>query len=225
MARYSTDFTVFAVATLGVALYLATRRQAAPLRSATPGNALDLEELVVTAARLPAPAGDLDEITVTATRLPETTLSRAVDAVTSAAGAVVDAIKGVFVPRGIRNHNPGNLERTGTAWKGMATAQTDPRFIVFSEPKWGVRALGRVLKTYESRGLTTVRAIVNRWAPPTENNTSAYVTSVARALGVAPDATISVTERLPQLAAAIIRHENGINPYSAADLAEWVRLA
>lgn len=198
-----------------------SRRRALPAAA----TRQELEPLEVTAARMPEAGEPLEEIIVTATRLPATPITRAVDAVAAVVSEVVNVVKSAVVPRGIRNNNPGNLERTGIAWKGMSPQQGDPRFIVFSEPKWGVRALARVLKTYEGRGLDTVRAIVNRWAPPTENNTSAYVAAVARALGVSPDARIDVTARLPELAGAIIRHENGVNPYSAADVAEWVRLA
>lgn len=207
----------------GGALVVLSRRQGAPV--AADADAGDLEEIRVTAQRLPTAEQPLEEIVVTASRLPETWVTKTTDAIASAAGQVWDMVKNAALPRGIRNNNPGNLERTGTKWKGMAAQQSDPRFIVFEAPSWGVRALGRVLKTYESRGLDTVRAIVNRWAPPIENNTSAYVTAVARALGVSPDQRISVDARLAELAAAIIKHENGQQPYSPADIAAWVRLA
>jgi hypothetical protein len=212
------------VALLGAYLVARRRPLTAPGGVSAP-NDIDLEPLTITAQRLPDPSQPLEEIVITASRVPDTWAARAAEVVTAAVSEVVDVVKSAFVPRGIRNKNPGNLERTGVQWKGMSEIQTDPRFIVFREPKWGVRALARVLKTYEGRGLDTVRAIVNRWAPPVENDTSAYVTAVARALGVSPDARINVSERLPQLAAAIIKHENGVNPYSAADLAAWVKLA
>lgn len=204
--------------------YLALARRQGALAGGSSSNATDLEDIYVTAQRMPdyADAGDgLEEITVTASRLPVTPLTRVTDAVAEA----VEVVKSVFRARGLRNNNPGNIERNGIAWKGMAQDQSDPRFVVFTHPSYGVRALGRILQTYERRGLKTVRDIIARWAPSTENNTDAYAAAVARALKVAPGERIDVTARLPELAAAITAHENGSNPYSAADMAQWVRMA
>src|ERR1019366_8503153 len=92
--------------------------------------------------------------------------------------------------RGERNCNPGNLDKVGTLWQGMAQDQsTDSRFVVFLDPLWGIRALAKVLLTYYRKdGLTTVRAIIDKWAPPVENNDIAYMNDVAGHLGVGQDA-------------------------------------
>lgn len=144
------------------------------------------------------------------------------EGVGNAAGAVADLVLG---PRGIRNHNPGNIRRTSDAWQGMAPVQTDAAFVQFLAPEYGIRALAKVLVNYSSRGLRTVRQIIGTWAPPNENDTGAYVAQVARALGVGPDDPIDVRARLPQLVPAIIRHENGQQPYPAEVIAEGIRRA
>lgn len=128
-------------------------------------------------------------------------------------------------PRGIRNNNPGNIERTGTKWQGMAPQQTDSRFIVFESPHWGIRALARTLRTYRnSYGLNTVRGMINRWAPPVENNTDSYVRSVAAAVGVSPDQPLAFDAgQLRRLVAAIIQHENGEQPYSDSQLDDGIQ--
>lgn len=117
------------------------------------------------------------------------------------------------MPRGIRNNNPGNIDRNATSWQGMADDQSsDPRFVVFADPIWGIRALARVLITYQDHhDLHTVAGIINRWAPPVENDTGAYARAVARALGVEVDDPIDVHQyrHLEPLVQAIIRHENG----------------
>jgi len=123
------------------------------------------------------------------------------------------------VPRGIRNHNPGNIERDGTRWQGMAPVQGDARFVVFSEAKWGLRAIARILITYQDRRragdgsrIDTVRKFISRWAPPAENDTDAYARMVARALGVGPDdAGVDVYDfdTMRGLVGAIVRYENG----------------
>lgn len=129
-------------------------------------------------------------------------------------------------PRGIRNNNPGNLEKNGIDWQGLSSTQTDPRFYQFQSPIFGIRALARVLKTYQSRhGINTVRGVIERWAPPFENNTDSYVSHVASVLGVLPDEPINVEAYLMPLAEAIIVHENGQNPYSMELIEKGVSLA
>ena len=131
-------------------------------------------------------------------------------------------------PRGIRNNNPGNIEK-GDNWRGLSRDQSsDPRFAVFNAPVWGIRAIARLLKNYGSRyGINTVRGVIDRWAPPHENNTGAYVNAVATRVGVSPDSRISLSHpaTLQRLIPAIIQHENGQQPYSMALIAEAISLA
>jgi hypothetical protein len=145
-------------------------------------------------------------------------------------------------PRGIRNFNPGNIRHTkGTRWQGMAHTQTDSQFVQYQNPRWGIRAIARVLITYQDKrmaadgsAIDTVRDIIQRWAPATENNTDAYATHVARALGLDPDQApldIYHFHTLRTLVTAIIRHENGPGPmpgghwYGDTLIAEGLTLA
>ena len=124
------------------------------------------------------------------------------------------------LPRGIRNHNPGNIRRTNTIWRGMVPDQSgDAEFVVFLEPLWGLRALGRVLRTYyDLYHCRSVATILRRYAPPTENKTDAYIAAVAKTLNVASDAELPRTsETWVRLMQAIVRHENGLGDvYSPA---------
>jgi hypothetical protein len=120
-------------------------------------------------------------------------------------------------PRGIRNRNPGNIRRSRDRWKGLAPAQTDSAFFVFEAPVWGIRAMAVILRNYRKRhGLKTLSQIIRRWAPPQENDTAAYVAAVAKALRLHPRREIDLQDRtiLRGLIAAIIRHENGTQPYA-----------
>lgn len=128
-------------------------------------------------------------------------------------------------PRGIRNHNPGNLRRNGVAWQGLAREQTDREFYQFQSPFWGLRAMARVLVTYRARGEDTVREIVSRYAPPSENNTGAYVAAVSNSAGVGADQRIPSPAHWLAVMTAMIRHENGQQPYSAAEIQEAARAA
>lgn len=129
--------------------------------------------------------------------------------------------------RGLRNKNPGNIEDNGTAWQGLDSPRNDGRFLRFASDEYGIRALARTLMTYNAKhGLRTVRAIINRWAPSTENNTSSYIASVSAALGVLPDSPLVLTDAvLLQLVGAIVKHENGVNPYSDELILQGIRMA
>ncbi|MDK3025562.1 structural protein P5 [Cupriavidus taiwanensis] len=140
-------------------------------------------------------------------------------------------------PRGIRNNNPGNI-RWGDGWQGLVAPhmRTDKSFCQFTEPSYGIRAICKILLNYGSKtgqpgvgapGIDTVREIISRWAPPNENDTEAYIASVARALDVHPNAHIDVTEPriMRGLVVSIIRHENGQQPYSPALIDNAMRMA
>jgi len=127
-------------------------------------------------------------------------------------------------PRGIRNNNPGNIERTGDAWRGMSADQgADERFVVFDAPVWGLRAMARILRKYIHGGSDTIREIVGRWAPVNENDAGAYIAHVAQLMGVSPDTPISDAMLVP-LMQAITQHENGIQPYAVAMFDDAVTL-
>lgn len=140
---------------------------------------------------------------------------------------IVEPVKSVVSGvRGLRNNNPGNIERTRDRWRGMAADQSsDPRFVVFDSPVWGLRALARILRKYNSSGLTTVQAMISKWAPSTENDTSAYAAAVSRELGVSPTQPLMLTDdTMARLMAAIVRHENGQQPYGSELFAQAIQL-
>lgn len=129
--------------------------------------------------------------------------------------------------RGIRNNNPGNLEYSKkNPWEGQTG--DDGRFAKFETPEHGIRALGRNLLSYQRQGIDTVSDIINRWAPPSDNNnTDAYIQAVCAQLGVTADQQLDASnpDTLKALCAAIIQHENGSQPYSDQQLATGVSAA
>lgn len=123
--------------------------------------------------------------------------------------------------RGIRLRNPGNLERTRTVWDGEIRPGADDRFCEFESMVMGCRAIIKTLVTYHKKyHCTSVRQIITRWAPPTENNTAAYMKHVASAIGKDIDETIPFdldpTYYLA-IAKVIARHENGIDAMTIND--------
>lgn len=131
--------------------------------------------------------------------------------------------------RGIRNNNPGNI-RWGDDWQGLVpkSERTDKSFCQFTAPEYGIRAMIIILRNYEKKhGLNTARKIINRWAPPVENDTEAYINSVAKQVGVDADKVIDVTDSrvMIPLLEAIITHENGSQPYDFETFVKAIDLA
>lgn len=125
--------------------------------------------------------------------------------------------------RGVRNNNPGNIEKSRDRWKGLATDQPDARFFTFSEPEWGIRAMSRILINYQKKyDRNTIREVIERWAPDVENNTEAYINAVSRETGFTPDQELDLRrfDHLFPVVKAIIRHENGYAPYTDAQIRE-----
>lgn len=131
-------------------------------------------------------------------------------------------------PLGIRSNNPGNLRPETDKWKGAINQTCTAKagcYLVFQSYEWGIRAIYRNLMTYRNNyGIKTVRGIITRWAPPKDNNMSgAYIASVAKALNVSPDTVLAPTQ-YPSLVKAIIKHENGIQPYTDAQIQFGINL-
>ena len=80
------------------------------------------------------------------------------------------------ITRGIRNNNPFNIRRSGTRWQGKLYSGNDKSFEVFTSMDYGIRAGILILRTYVCvHKLTSVKDIINRFAPESENDTVAYV--------------------------------------------------
>ena len=130
--------------------------------------------------------------------------------------------------RGTRNNNPLNLRHSADQWQGARKEQTDKSFVQFENMAYGYRAAWKTLDSYwkhfkRLRQPFTVRAIISRWAPPSENDTEAYIRTVLRltSLGgkenlMQPSRGVD-TERLVRLIQAMTTVECGI-PYKEVDL-------
>ena len=117
-------------------------------------------------------------------------------------------------PRGIRNNNPGNIKH-GDTWEGEIKS-TDRTFEQFKDAEHGIRAIGVLLRTYNTKyNLDTIDGIISRWAPKSENQTQNYINFVSKQLGVRPTTKLNLFNRgqiynrtaLKALVNAIIRME------------------
>ena len=107
-------------------------------------------------------------------------------------------------PLSIQNNNPGNLRLAGQP--GATEGQGG--FAAFPSPGQGLRALTRqVVLDTQTRGMN-LEDFLNKYAPPSENQTSKYIAFVERQTGL--DAKGKVPEsKIPQLVRAIVRMEGG----------------
>ena len=132
-----------------------------------------------------------------------------------------------FIPRGIRNNNPGNIKKNNVDWDGLSEEQTDNTFFQFTDPIYGIRALTKILLTYRHKyDLKNVWAIINRYAPPSENDTEAYKNFVTQKTGLnmLEEIDNSVEAYLP-VVKAIILMENGEQPYDDEIILQGMNLA
>ena len=119
-----------------------------------------------------------------------------------------------FLPRGLRNNNPGNLRIGKEAFLGEIKPSQDSAFRQFKSMAYGYRALFVNLAGYLGRGLNTIDKIINTWAPATENHTSSYISAVCRNTGIDRNKVLtdSSGDEYIKIAAAISYVENGTKP-------------
>lgn len=99
-----------------------------------------------------------------------------------------------IISRGIRNNNPLNI-RVGNNWQGEVENPSDKEFEQFISLEMGLRAGFIIIRRYiEKYSCKTIKRIIERWAPPSENDTKAYISIVARHAGVDPNRQLSFEE-------------------------------
>ena len=111
-------------------------------------------------------------------------------------------------------------------YDGEVVPSRDAEFKEFCSMAYGYRAIFVLLDTYRRRyRLTTIRQMLNRYAPPEENFTEGYVRFVANRSGIAADEPVDTrSERdMVPIVAAISEIENGVKP-SMEELHEGWRL-
>ena len=127
------------------------------------------------------------------------------------------------LPRGYRNNNPLNIDyNVRNQWKGQLGIEPESpkykqRFALFSSMPYGYRAALVLMRNYISKyGCNTVEKIINRWAPPSENNTLAYIKHVCDYSGLTPDTVVARNDKdtLTKMAYAMSIIENGNTEYT-----------
>ena len=126
--------------------------------------------------------------------------------------------------RGLRNCTPGNIRHSRSAFVGEVRPSRDAAFKQFESMAYGYRAMFVLLDSYRRRyGLSNIRAMISRWAPPVENHTEAYIRLVAERSGIDDSTTLdtrSERDMIP-VVAAMSEVENGVKAAMADVEAGW----
>lgn len=129
-------------------------------------------------------------------------------------------------PRGLRNNNPGNI-RDSDNWQGEIGVDA-AGFTIFKDCSWGLRALAIDLSTKIRTGYNTIRKIITRYAPPNENDTEAYISSVVGYTGMGSNTELTAdANTLARLMRAIMNVELGAsfsNMLTASDINEGISM-
>lgn len=116
--------------------------------------------------------------------------------------------------RADRNFNPLNLRTKGNAGRdsGGFAKYTD------EESGWG--AARRQLSLYYTRDkLDAISGIINKWAPPSENDTKSYIAQVSKAMGIGENDKLNLSDPaiMAKLSSYMARHEGYSNWKSGLD--------
>jgi hypothetical protein len=112
---------------------------------------------------------------------------------------LIAAEEGYGIPGAIptTHNNPGDLRHSPHSFH---TADAPNAIGQIDNPTDGWNDLVEELDRYVGRGLTVEQSIYD-WAPPTENNSAAYLTYVLNGLGCTADTLLSDAIQIPGIGA------------------------
>lgn len=105
------------------------------------------------------------------------------------------------LPRGVRNCNPGNIRmppkklEDKDKFEGEIRPSKDKSFRTFVKMAYGYRAMHYLLRKYKNKySLNTLEQMINRWAPPSDNNkTEVYIDFVCDRTGIGRKEIVDVS--------------------------------
>ena len=116
------------------------------------------------------------------------------------------------MPRGILNNNPCNIRKSTDKFQGEVQPSQDKDFKQFETMAYGYRAAFRVIRTYiNNYKCDTIRKIISRWAPKSENYTENYIRVVSERSGIPENDIVYPDNRemMVRIVAAMSYVENG----------------
>ncbi len=125
--------------------------------------------------------------------------------------------------RNVRNNNPLNIKK-GADWVGLSAIQNDTVFAQFKAAKYGFRAAYIILLQYLEREDNTIQSIISKWAPSSENHTSAYIDYIAQKTELSPGTELLPTD-LSLLMYHMANYEGAQGVFSYAQIHNGIALA
>ena len=123
--------------------------------------------------------------------------------------------------------NPANIRLNSQSFVGELKPSSDRSFKQFKSMVYGVRALMRILLTYQNKyHCDTVAKIITRYAPSIENNTSAYISFVCKHMHTEPNTILrlDIQPDLFSLVEAICEFESGYFPIKSILIDAFLKL-
>jgi hypothetical protein len=120
------------------------------------------------------------------------------------------------LPIGLRLNNPTNLRPLprGQLWRGQSGVESG--FCRFWTPEDGLRAGALNLRNQKVlHRIDTIRALISKYAPPSENDTESYIRAMCTYTGFGDSEVIDLqdADTLLLFLRGVIRHEQGRQPF------------
>lgn len=112
---------------------------------------------------------------------------------------------------GYKNNNYTNIKASDlNKWKGETTKSGD-KFESFQNPVYGMRAFYVLMDNYIKDGHNTIEKVVSRFAPPSENDTSTYISQVEQMTGIDRDSILDFDDKneMALIGKAFVKKEIG----------------
>lgn len=126
--------------------------------------------------------------------------------------------------RGYRNCNPLNIRHNKDLFRGEVRPSKDSAFKQFESIEYGYRAAFRMLDSYRRlHGCRYLSDFIDRWAPPSENNTRRYIETVAARAKLSDVSLVDTLDEsvMCRIVAAMSFVENGIEADSGQVKRGW----
>ena len=127
----------------------------------------------------------------------------------------------------MRNNNLLNIRISTDKFQGEVQPSQDKEFKQFETATYGYRAAFRILRTYiNNYKCDTIRKIVSRWAPKSENHTENYIRVVSERSGIPANDPVYADSRemMIRIVAAMSFVENGVEAKMSDVIQGWEML-
>lgn len=107
----------------------------------------------------------------------------------------------------IAKNNIFNI-RKSSRYQWLGSDGQNKGFVTFMDPQYSIRACCYLLlRSYRIAGCHTIRKIISRFAPSSENDTENYIKFVSKKSGIGEHDTVSTARQYAKIISAIAKME------------------